>query len=360
MSRAMEKPDQRPAAVLCMAAGPSQVVVVRKARELGYAVIGVDRNPEAPALALCDEIIVASTYEAGPIVRALAKLASSYHLVGVVNRSSGFPVMATAEICAACGLPGTSPAAAATLTNKSLLMAACREAGIRAPACVSLAEAEPVDPDRLAFPCVVKPALSLVGKSGVRVVQGGGGLAAALAEARRVSLNGRVNIEEFVPGRDLSLLAVIEKGQVHPIVLRDELNQVREDGGIRFRGIAVPSLFSGRREEAKVLALARQVAREFALDRTAINLSCRCEPGGEPVLIETHLDLGGDLFFEGLLPRCTAVDVLGLMIRFLAGETDRWPDLEFHPAALIFTPEGDRPYRILQGDELARLEDQSS
>lgn len=353
-------PAGRPEAVLCMAAGQSQLVVARKARELGYAVIGVDRNPEAPAFALCDEVIVASTYEAGPIVQALGELLPAYRLVGVLNRSSGFPVITTAEICAAFGLPGPTPVAAETLTSKSLLMAACREAGIRAPEAISLAEAEEPDAARVRFPCVVKPALSLVGKSGVRVVEELADLAGALAEARAVSLNGLVNIEQWVPGRDLSLLAVIEKGRVHPIVLRDELNRVQPDGGILFRGIAAPSLFSGKAEEGRVLELAGQVARVFDLDRTAISLSCRCEPGGQPVLIETHLDLGGDLFFEGLLPACTSSDVLGLMIRFLTGATDRLPVLDFQPAALVFTPGADRSYRILRGPELAGLEDQSS
>ena len=346
-------------AVVCLAAGKSQLVVVKKATELGYAVIAVDRNPQATAFPLCTERIVASTYEAKPIISRLHTLQKSYELVGVINRSSGYPVISSAKICAAFNLPGPSPKSAEILTNKSLLMDACHRSGIAAPRFQSISSFEQLDHSKIEYPCVVKPAISLVGKSGIRVVDEPTVLPAAFAEALKISLNGLVNVEEFVPGRDLSLLAFVEKGEIHPIVLRDELNSVMPDGRIRFNGIAIPSLFSGEAEEAKVLELARQVTDTFKLDRTAINLSCRCEPGGTPTLIEVHLDIGGDQFFEGLLPESTSADILGLMIGFLTGSLDQMPDFEFKPAALLFEPGGkpglDRSFSVIRAENKREL-----
>ena len=48
-------PTSLPLGVVCLAGGKSQLIVVQKAKELGYAVLAVDRNPNAPCFALSDE-----------------------------------------------------------------------------------------------------------------------------------------------------------------------------------------------------------------------------------------------------------------------------------------------------------------
>ncbi len=353
-------PASLPLGVVCLAAGISQFIVIQKAKELGYAVLAVDHNPNAPGFALSDEQLVMSTYEAKPIIDRLHVLQDKYRLVGVINRSSGLPVVTAAEICQAFMLPGTSPNSAAIVTDKSRLMKACKEYGIAAPVCQSVSSLSEIDRSCLHFPCVVKPALTLVGKSGVRVVSDSDELPAAFGAACSAGMNGIVNIEEHVPGRDLSLLAVVIENRLHSIMLRDELNVVTEAGNIRFNGIAMPSVFSGQAEEACVLELAQQVVDRFGLDRTAINMSCRCEPGGTPKLIEIHLDLGGDMFFEGLVPKSTSEDVLKIMIRAVTGDLSELPYIEFNPAALIFGEgeglESERSYNTLTASNRPLLE----
>ncbi len=354
MTDISKNPASKIPAVLCLAAGSSQVVVINKSRQLGYAVIAVDRNPDAPGFSECAEKIVASTYESGPIITALDPLLARYDVVGVINRSSGLPVIAAAEICQALGLPSPTPTAAATITDKARLMAACRDAGIDAPICQSVCSGEKIDDASITYPCVVKPAISLVGKSGITVVKQASDLTAAVAEAERTSLNGKVNIEEFLPGSDVSLTALVADGKIQPIVLKDELTGITPDGRIRFDGVAVPSVFSGQEEENKILKLAQQLVAEFSLGKTVINVSCRCEPGGRPKLIEVHLDLGGDAFYEGLVPQSTTTDILGLLIDFLAGATTEFPTPKFTPTALVFAPGSEpqpgRPYSVLKAD----------
>lgn len=338
-------------AILCLAAGASQLVVIEKARQLGYAVIAVDRDPQAPGFICCDAAIQASTYEAEPILAQLPPLLETYHLQGVINRSSGLPVITAAKICRSLGLPGPDPTVAATLTDKSRLIPACRSVGIPVPWCRSGAALDRMDLTRISYPCVVKPAISLVGKSGITVVKKAGDLPNAFAAALAVSLNQQVNLEEFLPGGDVSLVALVGAGTVHPLVLKDELTAVRPDGGIRFAGVAVPSVFSDDAAADRILALAEQVVTAFRLRNTVLNLSCRCEPGGTPRLIEIHLDLGGDLFYESLAPAATETDLLGLMIEFLTGRTTNFPQPEFSPTALVFDQTAEqkpgRPYTIV-------------
>ncbi|MCD6401247.1 MAG: hypothetical protein J7L73_04885 [Anaerolineales bacterium] len=347
-------------AIVCLAAGKSQLIVIKKAKELGFAVLAIDRNPDAPGFSFSDERIVLSTYEAKPIIRQLHALQDRYQLSGVINRSSGIPVVTAAEICQEFALPGISPASARIIIDKSQLMKACKTYGIAAPICQSVSSLTEINRPCLRFPCVVKPALSIVGKSGVRIVQDANALPAAFTVAKAVAMNGIVNIEELMQGRDVSLMSVVQRGQLCPITLLDELNVADSKGNIKGAGFAVPSVFSGQTEETRIINLARQIVDSFKLDTTSFNMSCRCESGGEPRLIEIHLDLGGDLVLDALLPGSTSFDVLSFTILSLVGGNPPCKNINFIPSAVIFSKgEGlvsERPYEIISEPDRISLE----
>lgn len=347
-------------AIICLAAGKSQVIVIKKAKELGFAVLPIDRDPDAPGFSLSDERIVLSTYEAKPIIRQLHTLEDKYQLSGVINRSSGIPVVTAAEICQEFELPGIPPASARIIIDKSQLMKVCTMHGISAPLCQSVSSLAEIDRTRLRFPCVVKPALSIVGKSGVRIVRNANELPAAFTAAKAAAMNGIVNFEELIQGRDVSLMSVVQRGQLHPITLLDELNVTDSKGNIKGAGFAVPSVFSGQPEETSIINLAMQIVDSFKLDSTAFNMSCRCESGGEPRLVEIHLDLGGDLVLDALLPESTSFDVLSFAILSLVGENPPIKNINFIPSAVIFEKGkgliSERPYKILNGPDRISLE----
>ncbi len=352
--------DRLKPAIICMAAGKSQMIVIKKARELGFSVIAIDRNPDAPGFIFSDERIVQSTYEGKPIISQLHVLQDRYKLLGVINRSSGIPVVTTAEICRAFSLPGVPPASARCIIDKSRLMRLLKEHGIAAPSCHAVSSLAEIEKNRFPLPCVVKPSLSIVGKSGVRIVKDAHAIPHAVTAAKAVSMNGVVNIEAFVPGRNVSLMSVIQSGQLYPITLLDEINVVDKNGNIAGYGFAVPSLFTGQPEETRIINLAKKVVNAFGLDTTAFNMSCRCESGGVPKLIEIHLDLGGDMILEALFPASSSFDVLGSLIRSLTGRHTSYNNINFSPTAIVFREgEGlvsDRPYEILSAPDRISIE----
>ncbi|KKS33158.1 MAG: ATP-grasp domain protein [Parcubacteria group bacterium GW2011_GWC2_42_12] len=347
-------------AIVCLAAGKSQLIVIEKAKELGLSVIAVDRDPNAPGFALSDEKIELSTYDATPIINKLYSLKDKYKLIGVVNRASGPPVVTAAKICQVFELPGVPPKSASIIVNKSQLMAACSGRGIATPACQAVSSLEDINYEHLDLPCIVKPSLSLVGKKGVRLVLKKDSLPEAFMAACQAAMNGIVNVEEFVPGRDVSLMGVVVKGQLHCITLLDELNVTDSNGNIKGVGFAIPSVFSGQPEEASIIGMAKKIVDSFKLDTTAFNMSCRCESRGTPRLVEIHLDLGGDLILDALIPESTSFDVLEFMFRALTGEKPVLQNITFNPVAVIFGEgEGmvsERPYNILTAQDRTSLE----
>ena len=346
--------------IICLAAGKSQIIVIEKAKELGLSVLAVDRDPNAPGFALSDEKLRLSTYDAQPIIETLHSLKHKYQLVGVVNRSSGPPVVTAAKICQAFELPGIPLDSARIIVNKSELMKACAGRGIATPACQAVSSLEEVSREHLDFPCIVKPSLSLVGKNGVRLVPNENSLPEAFMAAHQAAMNHMVNVEEFVPGRDVSLMGVVVGGQLQCITLLDELNITDSKGKIKGSGFAVPSVYSGQSEEARIIELAKKIVDSFKLDTTAFNMSCRCESRGAPRLVEVHLDLAGDLILDALLPESTSFDVLSFSILSLAGGNPTLENINFRPSAVIFSEgEGlvsERPYKILSAPDLITLE----
>ena len=313
-----------------------QLPIVRAAGALGFAVIGVDRDPDAPAFSFCDARVVASTHDPEATLAGLLPLRADHDVRGVLVRSAGPPVVTAAEVGRAFGVPGVPPASARTIVDKERFLAACAEAGLPAPAARSGEALADLDLTKIGFPCVVKPALGLVGKRAVRMVSDPRALPEAFEAARQASVTGRVNVEAWVPGYDVGLVSVVRGGALHPITLIDEWNDVDTEGSIRPRGVSTPSRFSGTPTEARLLALAEQVIAHFQLDTTALMMACRLRPDGSPILTEIHLDLGGDRILDDLLPASSACDVILHLVSMLSGHPTEPLDGLFQPAGIVF------------------------
>jgi len=323
-------------AVISIGAGKSQALIIQKAKDIGFAVIGVDRNRHAPCFDLCDEKIYISTHEPNEIIEHLRAFNELYDLLGVINRSSGIPVVTGAEISKAFHLPGVKPNAAKIIIDKSQLISFCNENNISAPRQISVKAFNELDNFEFDYPCIIKPSLSNVGKSGVFRVDREVELKKAFFDAKNHSVNGVVNIEEYVEGYDVTLMSVVQKGVVYPITLLDEINKIDRSAKYYGVGFAIPSRFTNKVEESKIHKLAQKIVTTFQLDTTVFLMSCKCSFGSTPKLIEIHLDIGGDLILDKLIPASTTYDVLGQIINVLTQEEFCFQKLNFNPTAIVY------------------------
>lgn len=323
-------------AVISMAAGKSQLLIIKKAKELGYSVIGIDKDPNAVGFSECDEKINLSTYDSLSIIKHLKKISGLYDIKGVLNRSSGIPALTTAEICKQFNLPNVEPSAAEIIIDKSSLMAFCRENNISVPSSVSVDTIEHLNVEEINYPCVVKPSFSVYGKCGVTMVCDDTSLHAAIVQAKKYSEYGVVEIEEYIQGYDVTLMSVVNDGKIHVITLLDEENVVENNGEIHAKSYSVPSVFSGKNEETYIVELAKDLVEKFSIKTSMFLMSCRCEKNKKPYLIEIHLDFGGDLVLDNLIPASTDFDVLSYMILNLTGVDKNIPKIKFKPTAVIY------------------------
>jgi len=301
-----------------------------------------------------------STHDAPPIIQALKNSEISDRIVAVLNRSSGPPVVTAATINEAFGLPGVPVERARQCLNKDLLREECLRQNLSVVEHQVVSDFSALSIEDLSLPCVVKPALSMVGKQGVVVVDNMDRLESAFDQAQAASLSDKVLIEEYLPGFDVSVIAFVNQGKLEILALLDEVNQKHDDGCVSGRAMAVPSRFYNRPEADGIIELTRRVMDAFELIHSPLMLSCRVTENGLPRLMEIHLDMGGDKILDVLLPAAGEFDSLQHMIQALAGFEGSLVSPSWKPTAVIFN-EGaglitSRSHRIVHAADVKELE----
>ena len=124
-------------ALICLAAGKSQIPIIMAAKNLGYIVIAIDMDPNAPGFSHVDGSVMHSTHDASGVIKALESLnhqiSEKYRWIGVLNRSSGPPVVTVSKICEHFGIPGVPITSAQMLLNKDVMREACSKFSIPSP-----------------------------------------------------------------------------------------------------------------------------------------------------------------------------------------------------------------------------------
>ena len=347
-------------AIICLAAGRLQEQVIIKAKNLGYMVIAIDKDTNAPGFKHADLKICQSTYDADAIIKELEPLKNKFRWIGLLNRSSGPPVITAAKIGKYLDIPGVSIESAQILVNKDKLRIACLEYDVPSPKfkIYDIDKCDEVDIND--FPVVVKPALSLVGKSGISVVRSKNEFKSSIKYATENTVNGKIIIEEFLEGPDLSLVSFVEDGKLFSICLLDEINIEKEDGYLTGKGFKT---HSPDRNNWKLQAhdIAKKIISTFNIDRSAFMVSFRSDSKNNLRLMEVHLDLGGDLLIEEVYPKALPFDFLELAVCMATGNIKLPNNFKIKPTAIFYDQVddlvSDRGYTVFSADSHQSLEE---
>lgn len=322
-------------AIICLAAGKSQVSLLAKAKSLGYVIVAVDKNAEAQGFKYADDHVCESTHDAQAIIAKLDLFGNKYKWIGVLTRSSGPPVITAAELSDHFNIPGVPVETANALVNKDQLRVISAKYHLPTPKFKIFLATERPSVQLIDFPVVVKPALSMVGKSGVTVVSSKNRLTSAIESAKEKTINGKIIIEEYLPGPDLTLVSFSIDGKVCPICLLDELN-VEIDGKVISRGYKVHTASDTKNLELMATAIAQKLADFLNINRSPFIASFRIASDGALRLIEIHLDLGGDLLIEEVFPRALSYDFEELAVKMCVGEAVCPNDSVIRPTAILY------------------------
>lgn len=201
-----------------------QLPAVRIIQENGGHAVVLDMDPHAPALSLARDFIDCSTLNAEQAVLAVR----AYHqekqrldAVFTVGTDASYTV---ACIAADLGLPGISPQAALAASDKFLMRETLQQAGVSIPG-YSLVESEAqlqTVYQKLGPRVVLKPVRNM-GARGISLVARKAELQSAYDLARSYSKDGKVLMETYIEGPELSLDALIYDGKITITGIADRL-----------------------------------------------------------------------------------------------------------------------------------------
>ncbi len=328
------KDNLKDKAVICLAAGKSQTPLIIKAKSLGYKVVTIDQNRKALGFRYADYKIYISTHDSKKIIIELKKLETRIEFIGILNRSSGIPVITAAELSKHFNIPGVPIKSAKILLNKNKMRQGCTKHNIPSPD-YKIYSVNKFSYEINKFPIVIKPALSHVGKSGVSVVYKNNTINKAVKYAERHTLNNKILIEEYLEGPDLSLVSFVENSKLFPICLLEEINYENGDGSIFPKGYRTlkKDFFSLEKNAHKI---AKKIISKFKIVRSPLMISFRRDTKNNLKIIEVHLDIGGDLLIETFFPKALSFDFLKLAVEISIGQVRLPKSLNVRPVAIFY------------------------
>lgn len=339
---------------MVLAAGLLQIPVIKKAREMGYYVIAVDDDPNAPGMAMADKAIVPGGLMNEEKLVAIAK---EEHIDGVIHPCSEVAMNVMGQINDELHLSGISKEMAIRATNKHLMRKAFEKYGAPSPKSILTKDEE----DAWAIFCkqfttnaILKPSRNS-GSRGIAKVEKGitkDAFAELYRRALDESRDHSVLIEQFIEGPEFSVEVIVWKGEPHVLAITDK--KTTEAPYFVELGHNQPSVFSmDIQQKLKNGAIAGIKALGLS------NCAAHCElkvQNGEAYLMEIGARMGGDFISTELTHLSSGIDMVAATINVVLGiEPNLTPTEPKHGVCIrYFTPKPGIVNAIENEDALQR------
>jgi len=298
--------------VLVIGGGPFQLPMIRTALSMGFETVVVDRDHDAPGLAIATHPVAVDTTNIAGVV----EVSNRYRVDAVVTAATDRALTAVSAVSASRDLSGHPPESIQTCRDKLATYRVLRGATLPVPITVPISRVS----DATAalsyvggYPCVVKPR-SAAGGRGVTIVETAEEFAAALERALPHASSGQgVLLQAFVPGRSVGVEAIFWQGRiVRGFVLDDQY----QDDFVSPIGHSLPSTLSPELQ-AKIVSDVERFGQALGLVDGAANFDLRLV-GEETFLIECNARLGGSSITD-LVRFCYGVDLSAVAIEIALG-----------------------------------------
>ena len=341
---------------MVLAAGLLQIPVIKKAREMGYYVIAVDDDTNAPGMALADKAIVPGGLMNEEKLVAIAK---EEQIDGVIHPCSEVAMNVMGRINDELGLCGVSKEAAIRATNKHLMRDAFEAYGAPSPKsnCFNNAEVAwgALCSDYIGD-AILKPSRNS-GSRGIAKISSnikGEEFARLFERAKEESRDKSVMLEQFVEGPEFSVEIIVWNKEVHVLQVTDK--KTTEAPYFVELGHSQPSMFPKEIVESVKRAAVMGV-RALKVNNCACHAEVKVQDD-QAYIMEIGARLGGDFISTELTHLSTGIDMVAAAINVALGVE---PDLETVDKAQgvairYFTPKPGRVVSIENTEVLNRAD----
>lgn len=299
--------------MMILGAGPLQIPAMKKAKELGYQIISVDYDKNAPGFALADVKLVVSTLDQEEVYRQ----ALLYQPDVVITSTSDGPVRTAAYVNEKLGKrPDLSYENAQCATIKSKMRDRLKEYGVPIPEYFVAEDyaAFTGAVDKLNGNCIIKPADN-AGSRGVVLFDSAADARTLYDYSRENSRNGTVMVEEVMEGPEVSVEALVIEGEPHIVTVTDKY--ITQPPYFVELAHCEPSDLDEHTVE-RIKAVAVQAIKAIGIENAPAHVEIKVTEDG-PKIVELAARLGGDFITSRLVPLSTGIDMVGASVVLAAG-----------------------------------------
>jgi biotin carboxylase len=302
------------ATLLFVGAGRHQRRAILRARELGHRVVAVDRNADAPGLAVADVVELVDFAD----LEAVVETGRTHRVDGVLTVAADRAVPVVAGVAEALGLPGIGTEVAHRMTNKRLMREVFATAGVPQPPFATLRSADGVEAavDAVQFPSVLKPCDS-GGQRAVFQIESRAELERNLAEAVAESPTGEAIVEEFVEGTEMNGIVVAREGRAELLTLSDRLRPPGIGFGVGWIHVHPPSIEPDQLGRAQRIAV--DAVRALGVRDGIAFPQLIAAVDGRVIVVEVAARIPGGQMAD-LVRHAVGVDLVGIAVRQALGE----------------------------------------
>lgn len=301
--------------------------VIVKAKELGHTVAVVDYNSGAIGVRYADDYFNVSTID----IEAICNVAVKFRPDGIMTTATDMPVRSVAAATTLLGLPGISFETAVMATDKGEMIKAFKEKKVESPWYFIIDNRSKLKSvaNQLSFPCILKPTDN-AGSRGVILVKEYGELNTAYEYSIKQSRTGKVIIEEFMEGSEVSAEVMAINGEVHILAVTDKLTT----GPPYF--VELGHSQQSQLDETAILQikdLAVKAVNAIGITQGPAHVEIMLTRDG-PRMVELGARMGGDYITTHLVPLSTGIDMVKASIFTALGKE---PDInpEFNKGSAI-------------------------
>lgn len=290
-----------------------QLPAIIKAKEMGLEVAVVDLNPQAIGIPYADQYYNASTMDEDAVLAA----AKDYRPDGIMTLATDMPMRGVAKTSDKLHLHSINYETAVKATDKYEMIKAFKKYGVPSPWYYDVDSIDDLVAleGKLSFPCIIKPTDN-AGSHGVAKVYSFQELVENYDYAHSCSRHGKVIIEEFLEGPEVSVEVMVVNGKVNVLQITDKITT--EAPHFVEMGHTQPSCLTHDTQES-IRRVAVAACDAIGIDKGPAHVEMKVTKRG-PMMIELGARMGGDNITTHLVPLSTGIDMVDSTIKVALGE----------------------------------------
>lgn len=309
-----------------------QLPAILEAKQMGLEVGVADLNPRAVGVTHADVFYPVSTTDIDGVISAV----EHFRADGIMTLATDMPMRTIARVCERfSNLVGIDYETAVKCTDKFEMIKAFHAHNVPAPwyKIVDRNDLSNLHPDSFSYPCISKP-IDASGSRGVSYIETPKDLIFSIRYSMAQSRDGKVIVEEYLDGDEISVETITVKGKTYIIAITDKV--VTGHPYFVEMGHSQPSKYTQTKGE-EITRVATAAIQAVGIVSGPSHIEMKNTSEGFK-MIEIGARLGGDCITTHLVPLSTGVSMVRATIDLALGCI---PDLSFKKqkgSAIRFIP----------------------